>query len=80
VYIFSQYLQTGATGGPGLLGLGDLWELFPVPRLQLHIYNGFEVILLTLGFIYQTEKLLAKSESRRVRETDLSHAPGPSQL
>ena len=78
VYIFSQYLQTGITGGPGLLGLGGLWGIFPIPRLQLHnIYNGFEVILLTLGFIFETETLLAKSESRRAHEADLSHAAGP---
>jgi hypothetical protein len=80
VYILSQYLQTGATGGPGLLGLGGLWGIVPITRWQLHnIYNGFEVVLLMLGFIYETETLLAKPASRRVREADLSHAAGPGQ-
>jgi len=78
VYIFSQYLQYGASGGPGLLGDGGLWGIIPISRWQLHnIYNGFEVILLMLGFIYETDTVLAKSESRSVHEADLSHAAGP---
>jgi hypothetical protein len=33
----------------------------PIPRIQLHnIYNGPEVILLMLGFVYQTEVLLVR--------------------
>lgn len=81
VYIFSQYLQTGITGGPGLLGLGGLWGIFPIPRLQLHnVYNGLEVILMMLGFIYQAEILLQEPESRRVHEADLSLAASRSKL
>jgi len=41
--------------------------VFPIPRVQLHnVYNGIEVILLMLGFIYQTEVLLAHSRVRGV--------------
>lgn len=51
VYIYELYLRTGITNGPGLLGLGGALGVIPLDRLDLHnAYNGFELILLTLGF------------------------------
>jgi hypothetical protein len=67
IYIYHQYMETGLTGGPGLLGLGGVIGVFPSPRVQMHnIYNGIEVILLMLGFMYQTEVLLTHSRARGV--------------
>jgi hypothetical protein len=55
VYIYEQYLRIGTSDGPGLLGIGGAIGLIPVARLELHnIYNGFELILIVLGFRYET--------------------------
>ncbi len=63
VYIFEQFTRTGLTNGPGLLGLGGAIGVIPLDRLDLHnVYNGFELILITLGFWNETEVRLAKEE------------------
>jgi hypothetical protein len=60
-YIFEQYLRTGVTHGPGLLGLGGAIGWIPLNRLDLHnVYNGFEMILMVLGLWNETEALLAE--------------------
>lgn len=57
VYIFEQYLRTGITGGPGLLGIGGAIGLVPLERIDLHnVYNGLEVVLMTLGLGWEGEK------------------------
>jgi hypothetical protein len=62
VYIFEQYLRTGAVDGPGLLGQGGAFGIIPIPRIELHnIYNGLEMILIALGFSYETEVMLERS-------------------
>jgi hypothetical protein len=61
IYIFEQFLRTGVSNGPGLLGLGGAIGIVPLDRLDLHnVYNGFEMILLALGFWHETEDLLTK--------------------
>jgi len=58
IYIVAQWLQTGITGGPGLFGLGGRIGLIPLARLDLHnVYNGLEVILLTLGLLEETRPI-----------------------
>jgi hypothetical protein len=55
-YIYSEFLKTGVTGGPGLLGLGGAFGLIPIDRLDVHnIYNGLEMVLITLGLWHETE-------------------------
>jgi hypothetical protein len=59
MYIYHQFLQTGVTNGPGLLGRGGAIGLVPLDRLDLHnVYNGVEVVLMMLGFWNETEILL----------------------
>jgi hypothetical protein len=51
VYIYQEFLKTGIANGPGLLGRGGAIGLIPLDRVDLHnVYNGFEMILLVLGF------------------------------
>jgi hypothetical protein len=64
VYIYDQYLRTGVTNGPGLLGRGGAIGLIPLDRLDLHnVYNGLEMILMTLGFWHETN--LSQPEEQR---------------
>ncbi|MGH2473134.1 MAG: hypothetical protein ACRDG6_12230 [Candidatus Limnocylindria bacterium] len=59
VYIFSEFLKTAASNRPGLLGLGGAIGVIPIERPDLHnIYNGFEMILMVLGFNFETELAL----------------------
>jgi hypothetical protein len=54
VYIFRQFLETGVTNGPGLLGRGGALGIIPLERLDLHnVYNGFEVIGMSLGLCHE---------------------------
>lgn len=70
VYIFEQHLRTGLTDGPGLLGLGGAIGVIPLQRLDLHnVYNGFEMILIVLGFWNETESLLAQKEEPSASHT-----------
>jgi hypothetical protein len=63
VYIYHQFLQTGITNGPGLLGRGGAIGIIPLERLDLHnVYNGFETIFMVLGFWAETEVLLEGEE------------------
>jgi hypothetical protein len=63
VYIYDQFLKTGASNGPGLFGAGGAIGVIPLDRLDLHnVYNGFEMILMVLGFGHETEVLLASEE------------------
>lgn len=64
VYIFDQFMKTGVTNGPGLLGLGGAIGVIPIDRLDLHnVYNGFEMILIMLGLWSESEVLLAEEEA-----------------
>lgn len=59
VYIFEQFTRTGVTNGPGLFGVGGAIGIVPLDRLDLHnVYNGFEMILIALGFWHETDVLL----------------------
>lgn len=59
VYIFSEFLKTGISDGPGLLGRGGAIGLIPLDRLDLHnVYNGFELVFLTAGFKHQIDVTL----------------------
>lgn len=59
VYIYTQFLQTGISGGPGLLGQGGAIGVIPLDRVDLHnVYNGVEMVLMVLGFGYETEDAL----------------------
>ena len=59
VYIFEQHLRTGVANGPGLFATGGAIGLIPLARLDLHnVYNGFEMILIVLGFGYEAEDFL----------------------
>jgi hypothetical protein len=59
VYIFEQFLRTGVADGPGLFGAGGVIGAFPLPRLDLHnVYNGFEMVLMVLGFWHESEDAL----------------------
>lgn len=63
VYIFNEFLKTGASNGPGLLGLGGAIGVIPLDRLDLHnVYNGFEIILITLGIGYELDRHLTTAE------------------
>lgn len=63
VYIFDQFTRTGLSDGPGLLGRGGAFGVVPLDRLDLHnVYNGMEMILMTLGFWHETENLLAQED------------------
>ncbi len=63
VYIYEQYLRTGVTDGPGLLGLGGAIGVIPLDRLDLHnVYNGFEIILMTLGIRYELDSHLTTAK------------------
>lgn len=63
VYIFNEFVKTGVSNGPGLLGLGGAFGVIPLDRLDLHnVYNGFEVIFLTLGLWDEIEGELAHEE------------------
>lgn len=62
-YIYEQYLRTGITDGPGLLGFGGAIGLIPLARVDLHnIYNGFELILIALGFQSEIDATLSREE------------------
>jgi hypothetical protein len=64
VYIFKEFLKTGISDGPGLLGRGGAIGVIPIDRLDLHnIYNGFEMSMMTLGFWNETELLLEEEET-----------------
>jgi hypothetical protein len=61
IYIYEEFLKSGVSNGPGLLGLGGAIGMVPIARLDLHnVYNGVEMILMALGFWYETEGLLAQ--------------------
>lgn len=61
IYIFNQFVKTGASNGPGLLGVGGAIGLIPLDRLDLHnVYNGFEVIFLTLGLGHEIEQGISR--------------------
>jgi len=63
VYIFQEFLKTGVSNGPGLLGLGGAIGVIPIDRLDLHnVYNGIEMNLMVLGFWYETEVLMTEAE------------------
>ncbi|MGH2473302.1 MAG: hypothetical protein ACRD1T_01160 [Acidimicrobiia bacterium] len=63
VYIYRQFLETGVTNGPGLLGRGGAIGLIPLERLDLHnVYNGLEVILMVLGFWQEADEYLEDAE------------------
>jgi hypothetical protein len=63
VYIYDQFLKTGIVDGPGLLGRGGAIGVIPLDRLDLHnVYNGFEVIFLTLGLWHEIEGELSREE------------------
>ena len=63
IYIYERYLEAGVTNGQGLLGRGGAIGIIPLDRLDLHnVYNGFEMILMVLGFGYETEGALADEE------------------
>jgi hypothetical protein len=56
VFIFNQFVKTGVSNGPGLLGLGGAIGLIPLDRLDLHnVYNGFEMVLMVLGLWHEVE-------------------------
>lgn len=61
VYIFEQFLRTGMTNGPGLLGRGGAFGLIPIERLDLHnIYNGLEVVFLVVGCRFELDASLGE--------------------
>lgn len=63
VYIYDQFTKTGVSDGPGLLGIGGLIGVVPLDRLDLHnVYNGFEMILMVLGFWNEAEVSLLTAE------------------
>lgn len=63
VYIFEQFLKTGAANAPGLLGRGGAIGLIELERNDLHnAYNGFELILMVLGLWHETEVRLERLE------------------
>lgn len=63
VYIYGQYLRSGLTGGPGLFGLGGAFGVIPLERLDLHnVYNGIELVLMTLGAVFELDNLLEMEE------------------
>jgi hypothetical protein len=65
IYIFDEFTRTGVSGGPGLFGRGGAIGLIPLDRLELHnVYNGFEMILMVLGFWNETEILLEEREAK----------------
>lgn len=67
LYIFDQYLRTGVSNGPGLFGTGGPIGLIPLDRLDLHnIYNGLEMILMTLGLGYELDRSLDATLRREV--------------
>jgi hypothetical protein len=64
VYIFNEFLKTGVSNGPGLLGLGGAIGVIPLDRLDLHnVYNGFEMILIVLGFSNEADSLLGDGDA-----------------
>jgi hypothetical protein len=64
VYIYAQFLVRGITDGPGLLGAGGAIGVLPIDRLDLHnLYNGFEMILMVLGFTHESDGLLEQAEA-----------------
>ena len=63
-YIFHQFMRTGLTNGPGLLGKGGAIGLVPLERLDLHnVYNGLEVVLMTLGFSLEVNEAWQKEDA-----------------
>ena len=59
MFIFAQFLRTGLSNGPGLLGLGGAIGIVPLERLDLHnVYNGLETVLMVLGFRWQLDLML----------------------
>ena len=55
-YILANYMRTGISDAPGLLGRGGVLGLIALERAELHnAYNGVEMILLTLGFRNEIE-------------------------
>jgi hypothetical protein len=75
VYIYDQFLKTGVSNGPGLLGLGGVIGVIPLGRIDLHnVYNGLEVVLMVLGLSYEFElglmtNQLRSSDARDLRES-----------
>ena len=73
VYIYDQFLKTGVTNGPGLLGQGGAIGVFPLARLDLHnVYNGAEMILIVLGIWNEAEILLTGSGPVAVKRSSVS--------
>lgn len=63
IYIFNQYIGTGLSDGPGLFGAGGAIGAFPLARIDLHnIYNGTEVVLLTMGLSHELNTRLEVEE------------------
>jgi hypothetical protein len=64
-HAYDQFLGTSVTSRPGLLGRGGAIGLIPLDRLDLHnVYDGLEMILMVLGFSYETEVLLGDERSK----------------
>jgi hypothetical protein len=63
IYIFDQFVKTGVSNGPGLLGLGGAFGLVPIDRIDLHnIYNGVEMVFMVLGAWNEVEVDLTTEE------------------
>lgn len=63
IYIYGQFVRTGVTGGPGLLGRGGAFGAIPIDRFDLHnTYNGVEMVLIALGFWNESEMALSRGE------------------
>lgn len=70
IYIFEQFLRTGVTNGPGLLGKGGAFGVIPLERLDLHnVYNGGEMILMASGFLHEAEEALGQTSDVGASET-----------
>jgi hypothetical protein len=55
-YAYGHLLTSGVGASRGLLGTGGVIGLIPLPPVDLHnVYNGVELILLTLGLQYEID-------------------------